>query len=175
MKAAPTILVRPFGLWQLCQNKCRIWLYLIWEPRRYTDNTNGWYGRWKGRNCILFYCLRLAIHFKIKTPNPKFLLTIKPPNTKFLGENAILTKNIYQIIFDKWTQLRQIIDSNLCFCQNIKVVSFSQPSMAYYFMSVSWVHNFVIVYIKYDLRFTYFNQHWIKDPTLEISFYNISS
>lgn len=53
MKAALTILVCPFGLWQLCQNKCRFWSYLIWEPCCYTDNTNGWYGRWKGRNCTV--------------------------------------------------------------------------------------------------------------------------
>lgn len=51
MKAAPAILVRPFGLWQLCHNICRGWSYLIWEPSRYTDNTNGWHGQWKGRNC----------------------------------------------------------------------------------------------------------------------------
>lgn len=87
MKAAPAILVRPFGLWQLCHNICRGWSYLIWEPSRYTDNTNGWHGQWKGRNC-LFYCLRRAICFKIKTPHPKLLLKTKTPYPKFLGENA---------------------------------------------------------------------------------------
>lgn len=34
----------------------------------------------------LFYCLRRAICFKIKTPHPKLLLKTKTPYPKFLGK-----------------------------------------------------------------------------------------
>lgn len=37
---------------------------------------------------VLFYCLRLAIHFKIKNSSYKISLKDKSPKSKLNGENA---------------------------------------------------------------------------------------